>query len=284
MDRCDVMSEVDAKHHAVEDRAVARRNGTEVANIRVLGIPVSCIDTAGLVTEIDRFLDNREPGDRGRFVCFRDVHGIVLAQNDPAVLKAHHDAFLVVADGAPLALLGRLRGDRVIRQVRGIQSVPVLCAAGLTKARRHFFLGGGPGVADELAAEMTSRFPGLVVAGTESPPFTPPSAAETDALVARINATHPDLVWVGLGTPKQELWMAEIAPRLDGAVCLGVGAAFDIHTGRVAEAPPWVRRVGFEWAFRIAQEPRRLARRYLNAIPRFVALIALEHLIDRRAQ
>lgn len=278
------MSEVGDKCDTLKDGAAARRRGPEVARVTVLGIPVACIDIAGLVAEIDRFLDSREPGDGGRFVCFRDVHGVVLAQNDPAMLKAHHDAFLVVADGFPLAVIGRLRGDLDIRQVRGIQSVPVLCGAGLTKGRRHFFLGGGPGVADDLAAEMTSRFPGLVVAGTECPPFTPLSAAEIDALVARINAARADLVWIGLGTPKQELWMAEIAPRLDGAVCLGVGAAFDVHTGRVAEAPPWIRRAGFEWAFRITQEPRRLALRYLKAIPRFLALIAREQLIHRRAQ
>jgi hypothetical protein len=95
-----VMSDVDYRGDPPEAGAVARRNGTEVARISVLGIPVACIDTAGLVAEIDRFLDNRVPGDGGRFVCFRDVHGIVLAQNDPAILKAHHDAFLVVADGA----------------------------------------------------------------------------------------------------------------------------------------------------------------------------------------
>lgn len=251
-----------------------RLDGIERMN--VLGIPVACLDMAGLAAEIRRYLDTRGPDSAGDFVCFRDVHGVVLAQDDEVLMQAHRDAMLVVADGKPLAVLARINGSREVSQVRGIDSVPALCQAGLAHGWRHFFLGGPPGVADDLAAEMTLRFPGLVVAGTESPPFRPLSRVETDAMVDRINAARPDLVWVGLGSPKQELWMAEIAPRLKGAVCLGVGAAFDIHTGRVAHAPAWVRRIGIEWLFRVLQEPRRLAGRYMRAIPRFLALVALD--------
>jgi N-acetylglucosaminyldiphosphoundecaprenol N-acetyl-beta-D-mannosaminyltransferase len=168
-----------------------------------------------------------------------------------------------------------------MRQVRGMDSLPHLCQVGIAREWRHYFLGGGPGVAAELAAEMVNRIPGLLIAGTEFPPFRPLTSVESEAMIARINDARPDLVWVGLGSPKQELWMAEIAPRLNGAICLGVGAAFDIHTGRVAEAPSWVRRAGIEWAFRIAQEPRRLTGRYLRAIPRFLGLIAVDA-ISRR--
>ena len=257
-----------------------RRRDAEVARVDVLGIPIACVDMAGTVAAIGRFLDTREPCDQGRYICFRDVHGVVLAQDDPLLMKAHHDAFMVVADGKPLAILGRLRGG-AIGQVRGIQSVPTLCEAGIAKGWRHFFLGGGPGVADDLAAEMSARYPGLIVAGTECPAFRQLSAGATDDMVDRINAARPDLVWVGLGSPKQDIWMSRIAQRLDGAMCLGVGAAFDIHTGRVAEAPPWIRRAGMEWAFRVSQEPRRLARRYLHAIPRFLALVAVEQWLHK---
>lgn len=251
------------------------------AHIDVLGVPIACIDMAGMIAEIRRFLAVRAPGERGVFVCFRDVHGVVVAQDDPQLMAAHRNAFLVVADGKPLAILGRARGNSGMDQVRGIDSVPALCQASLTGGWRHFFLGGLPGVADELAKTMARRFPGLVVAGTECPPFEPMSKSDTDAMVARVNAARPDLVWVGLGSPKQELWMAEMAPRLTGAVCLGVGAAFDVHTGRVKHAPEWARRGGVEWAYRIFQEPRRLTRRYLRAIPRFLSLIAMESLKRR---
>lgn len=269
------MNQLNHPDRLIAGATTVRCRNAEIDRVDVLGIPLACVDMAGMVAEISRFLATREPCDLGRYICFRDVHGAVLAQDDPNLMKAHHDAFMVVADGKPLAVLGRLRRG-AIDQVRGIQSVPTLCAAGITKGWRHYFIGGGPGVADDLAAEMSVRYPGLIVAGTECPPFRQQSARETDAMVARINAARPDLVWVGLGSPKQDLWMSRVAPRLNGAVCLGVGAAFDIHTGRIAEAPVWIRNAGIEWAFRIAQEPSRLARRYLRAIPRFVALVALE--------
>jgi N-acetylglucosaminyldiphosphoundecaprenol N-acetyl-beta-D-mannosaminyltransferase len=250
-------------------------SGTIVSS-PILGVAVACVDMAGMIDELGGWLDRRGIDDEGIYVCFRDVHGVVLAQDDAELMEAHHRAYLVVADGKPLSVLGRARGNRGMDQVRGIDSVPALCSAGLNKGWRHFFIGGAPGVADQLAQNLTRRFPGLVVAGTECPPFRPLSIEETDAVVARINAASPDLVWVGLGSPKQELWMARVAPRLKGAICMGVGAAFDVHTERVRTAPEWVRRAGVEWAFRIIQEPRRLTGRYLRAIPRFLALIALE--------
>lgn len=256
-------------------------NGTAeitVARSSILGISVACLDMAGMVEQLGSWLGRRTGGEQGAYVCFRDVHGVVLAQDDADLMDAHRGAYLVVADGKPLSILGRMRGNRDIGQVRGIDSVPALCGAGLDKGWRHFFLGGAPGVADDLARAMVRRYPDLIVAGTECPPFRPLSIEETDAMVARINAVRPDFVWVGLGSPKQELWMARVAPRLQGAICMGVGAAFDVHTGRVRHAPEWVRRAGVEWAFRVTQEPRRLTGRYLRAIPRFLALIVLETL------
>jgi len=249
-----------------------------VVSSSILGVAVACVDMAGMIDELGRWLNRREIDDEGIYICFRDVHGIVLAQDDAELMEAHHRAHLVVADGKPLSVLGRARGNRGMEQVRGVDSVPALCSAGLGKGWRHFFIGGAPGVADQLAQAMTRRYPGLVVVGTECPPFRPLSVEETDAVVARINSARADFVWVGLGSPKQELWMARVAPRLKGAICMGVGAAFDVHTERVRRAPEWVRRAGVEWAFRITQEPRRLTGRYLRAIPRFLALIALEAL------
>jgi N-acetylglucosaminyldiphosphoundecaprenol N-acetyl-beta-D-mannosaminyltransferase len=144
---------------------------------------------------------------------------------------------------------------------------------GVQAGWRSYFYGGLPGVADQLAARMSERFPGLVVAGTHSPPFGPLSPEEDDEIVARINAAEPDLVWVGLSTPKQERWMAAHVGRLQAPVLLGVGAAFDFHAGRVRQAPSWVQRSGMEWAYRLSREPRRLWRRYLRNNPAFVARI-----------
>ncbi len=250
----------------------------QIQRLPILGIPIACLDMSEMVQQIREVLSMQDRKAPGRFICFRDVHGVVAAQDDTVLMSAHKDAFLVVADGKPLALLGQILGVSEIRQVRGIESLPVLCKAGLEHRWKHYFLGGAPGVAEELASEMCRRFPGLIVAGTECPPFRPLSEAETTATIDRINAAEADIVWVGLGSPKQDLWMARMAPRLKGCLCMGVGAAFDIHTGRVAQAPGILRKIGLEWAFRLAQEPRRLAGRYFHAIPRFLYLVASEQL------
>jgi N-acetylglucosaminyldiphosphoundecaprenol N-acetyl-beta-D-mannosaminyltransferase len=152
------------------------------------------------------------------------------------------------------------------------------CEATAAKGYRHFFYGGAPGVAERLAANFARRFPGLQVAAALCPPFRPQTNEEDAASVATINTARADIVWVGLGAPKQERWMFEHAPLLNVPVLIGVGAAFDFHTGRVMQAPLWVRDHGFEWLFRLSCEPGRLWRRYLIHGTQFVALVILEAL------
>ena len=244
----------------------------------VSGVPISAIDMDGLVAAVARWLDGRCPGEPGAFVCFRDAHGIVRAQDDDALRAAHRDAFLVAPDGKPLALIARLRRIEGVGQVPGIEALEVLCRAGVPHGWRHFFLGGGPEVAQALAETMAQRIPGLLVAGAETPPFREQTPEELDALRRRIVEARADILWVGLGSPKQELWMAANAPRLPGVIAMGVGAAFDVHTGRVARAPRIVRAAGLEWAWRVAREPARLWRRYAEVVPRFLWLVARQEL------
>ncbi|HEX8168551.1 MAG TPA: WecB/TagA/CpsF family glycosyltransferase [Beijerinckiaceae bacterium] len=256
----------------------------------VCGVPISAIDMDGLVRAVGRRLGVRRDGGPaarmpGTFVCFRDAHGVVRAQDDPALREAHRAAYLVAPDGKPLALIGRLRGRRRVGQVPGIEAVEVLCRAGVPSGWRHFFLGGAPGVAQELAAAMARKAPGLRVVGAESPPFRTQTPEEIESLRRRIAASGADILWVGLGSPKQELWMAANAPHLPGVIALGVGAAFDVHTGRVARAPRIVRALGLEWAWRVAREPARLWRRYAEVVPRFLWLVARQELrLARRAK
>jgi N-acetylglucosaminyldiphosphoundecaprenol N-acetyl-beta-D-mannosaminyltransferase len=139
-----------------------------------------------------------------------------------------------------------------------------------------FFLGGGEGVAEDLRTRMVERFPGLRVVGTFCPPWRPLTDPERRELTARIDASRPDLMWVGLGAPKQDLFMAEYHELLKCKVMIGVGAAFDFHTGRVRQAPRWMMKAGLEWLFRLAVEPRRLWRRYLRNNPAFLWHIFLE--------
>jgi N-acetylglucosaminyldiphosphoundecaprenol N-acetyl-beta-D-mannosaminyltransferase len=158
-----------------------------------------------------------------------------------------------------------------------------VCAESVSHGWSHFFYGAGPGVAEEMASALTGRFPGLGVAGVHSPPFRELTDEETAAVTQRINAARPDIVWVGLSTPKQERWMARFRPLLDAPVLVGVGAAFDIHAGRISQAPRWMQRSGLEWSYRLAREPRRLWRRYLRVIPRFAFKILGQPPVSIRA-
>lgn len=245
----------------------------EVGHFSLGGVPVSITDMAGLVAAMRRRL-RRGPGTPGTFVVFRDAHGVVRAQDDPEIMAAHHAALLVCPDGRPLAWIGRLRGHAGIDQVPGIESVETVCRAGLAEGWKHFFLGGGPGVAEALAGEMARRTPGLAVAGHETLPFRPLTEAESESLHERIRAAGTQVLWIGLSTPKQELFMQAHAPFLPGTIAMGVGAAFDVNINTIPRAPAAMTRVGLEWLYRLIREPRRLGRRYATVVPRFLAIVA----------
>jgi N-acetylglucosaminyldiphosphoundecaprenol N-acetyl-beta-D-mannosaminyltransferase len=156
------------------------------------------------------------------------------------------------------------------------------CARAAADGTRVFLYGGRDAAALEaLAARLRARFPGLRLVGGHAPPFRPLTAEEEDAVVAQVDASGADVVWVGIGVPKQEKWMRAMRPRLRAPVLVGVGAAFDFHAGLVPQAPPWMQRAGLEWAFRLGQEPGRLWRRYAHNNPRFVAGFARQWLRER---
>lgn len=240
------------------------------------GVAITATNMAGFISAVRLWLEQRQAGQGGAFVCFRDAHGIIRSRDDEKVFRAHRDALMVVPDGKPLAILGRLRGFAQVGQVRGIDAFEALCRAGVAAGWKHYFYGAGPGVAERLRAAMERKIPGLLVVGTESPPFGPQSAEEGAIARERILASGADVLWVGLSSPKQELWMAANAPMLPGVIAMGVGAAFDVHAGLVAPPPRLVRTLGVEWAYRIVKEPARLWRRYGEVVPRFLWLIARE--------
>ena len=163
-----------------------------------------------------------------------------------------------------------------MRRVYGPDFLLAMCSHSLAQGYRHFFYGGRPGVAERLAGELTQRFPGLQVAGTYTPPFRPLNAAEEAELEALVAAAQPDVFWVGLGSPKQERFMAQYCGRLDVKLMAGVGAAFDIHAGYVKEAPGWLKRMGLQWLHRLIQEPGRLWKRYLKCVPSFIWNMSLQ--------
>jgi N-acetylglucosaminyldiphosphoundecaprenol N-acetyl-beta-D-mannosaminyltransferase len=237
--------------------------------VDVLGVHVSAIDRPMAVEELARFIQD---GSR-TYVCVTGVHGIMESQRDPALAEIHNRSGLTTPDGMPMVWAARAAGAGPISRVYGPDLMLDVCERSQREGWRHFFFGAKPGVADDLAARLVGRFPGLVVAGTMSPPYGPVSAEEDARIVAALEAAQPDIVWVGLSTPKQERWMASNRDRLSASVLIGVGAAFDIHAGHLAQAPRWMQRSGLEWLFRVAIEPRRLWRRYLFNNPRFVARV-----------
>lgn len=242
--------------------------GASHPRVDVLGVEVSAVTMAGAVEEVTRWI---EQGER-RYVCVTGVHGVMESQDDVELRQIHNDSGLTTPDGMPMVWAGRFAGVEIER-VYGPDLMLELCRRGAERGWRSYFYGGGPGVAEQLRDVLQARYPGLEVVGITCPPFRALTDDEAEAIVADINAARPDLVWVGLSTPKQERWMKAFRPRLDAAAVLGVGAAFDLNAGLVRQAPPVVQRLGLEWLFRMVMEPKRLWRRYARNNPRFVVRI-----------
>jgi N-acetylglucosaminyldiphosphoundecaprenol N-acetyl-beta-D-mannosaminyltransferase len=241
-----------------------------IERFEVAGVPVALINMNIACEEVHRRIVER----LGGYVIFRDMNGIVLANHDKQILAAHRDAAFVAPDGMPLVWLGRRKGHKEVRRVYGPDFLLEFCRRNEHLGFRHFFYGSTDTVTEKLLLELKRLFPKLVVCGRYSPPFRNISETSSADDVARIRAAQADVVWIGLGTPKQELWMRTHAPELPGCVLLGVGAAFDFHSKTKPQAPRWLRQMGFEWLFRLLTEPRRLGRRYLLGIPQFLWLLA----------
>lgn len=240
--------------------------------VEILGAPVSAVDREMAIA----CLTARIQAAAGGYVTFPDSYNVVLSREDNVLARAHRNAFMVCPDGTPLTIVGWLRGQAQMRRVSGPDLLLWLCEAGLAHGWRHYFFGGVPGVAEEMVRRLKERLPDLQIAGYESPPFKAASEEPDLEACQRILEAKPDVVWVGLGAPKQEYWACANAPHVPGALLMAVGAAFDFHAGRVQRAPAWMRQSGLEWFHRLISEPRRLWRRYVLFAPRFAVLAALE--------
>lgn len=239
------------------------RPGSVVPRVNVLGVGVSVLTLQQALEAIDRWV-----ADGGaHYVCVTSVNGVMESQRDEFLRSIHNRADMVTADGMPLVWWSRLMGHRRAERVYG-PDLMLGCCQG--RRFRHYLYGGAAGVAERLADALTHRFPGLEIVGVESPPFRSLTPSEEGAAIQRINAARPDIVWVGLGAPKQERWMYAHVGRITAPVMIGVGAAFDYHSRVKHQAPGWMQRSGLEWSFRLFAEPRRLWRRYLVNNPLFI--------------
>jgi len=262
--------------HSVKTARLEPDNGRfKGATFDVLGVRTHAVEIAQVVEQMKGWIRER---NGCHSIAATSMHGIVEAQHDPSLKDILNSADLVVPDGMPLVWLSRLQGHFLSSRVYGPDLVLAFCEATGGRGYRHFFYGGEPGVANRLAASLKARFPGLNVVGTCSPPFRALSAEENDEMADMIGRAAPDVLWVGLGTPKQERWTHEHKSRLRVPVLVGVGAAFDMLSGRRKQAPRLIREHGLEWFFRLVQEPRRLWRRYLVYGSQFIAYLLLERL------
>ncbi len=240
--------------------------------VNVLGVGVNNTTIPQAVDEIGRLLESGGT----HYICVSNVHTVMMCQSDEEYRRIHNAAAMVTPDGRPLGWLQTWRGFPQRERVYGPDLMLACCERSVDAGWKHFFYGGKEGVPEKLKETLTARFPGLEVVGCYSPPFRPPTPEEDEAEVRMINESGADLVWVGLGAPKQELWMGRHAGRVHAPVMLGVGAAFDFHTGTVKQAPKWMQRHGLEWLFRLCVEPRRMWRRYIYNNPMFLVLAACQ--------
>lgn len=244
-------------------------------------MPVATLSLAECAAQVVAWARGDTPSAGARIVAATSVHGLVEGWRKPAFRAILQRSALVIPDGMPLVWVGRAKGAAGMGRVYGPDLMLETFRQAAGTGVRHFLYGGAPGVADRLSEGLLARFPGTVVTGARCPPFRELSDAELDEDAARFDAARTDIVWVGLGTPRQERRAAALAPRTQAKVLVTVGAAFDFHTGRVRQAPPLLQKSGLEWAFRLWQEPGRLWRRYLVNVPLF-AILATAELIGVR--
>lgn len=250
----------------------------EPLRVNILGVGINAINMVMALDSIEGWIARHDP----HYVCVTPVHSVMDCQRDPGLRRIFYSSGLSTPDGMPLVWLCHFKGYHDVSRVYGPDLMLALCERSAVRGYRHFFYGGAEGVPEQLAQNLQARFPGLVVAGTFSPPFHPITPEEDTHIVQTINKTSPDIVWVGLGSPKQERWMAAHIGRLTTPVLIGVRAAFDLHAGLKKQAHNWMQQNGLEWLFRLLAEPRRLWKRYLINNPCFMALVLLQIMGLRR--
>jgi N-acetylglucosaminyldiphosphoundecaprenol N-acetyl-beta-D-mannosaminyltransferase len=260
---------------APQDTSVAA-----LPSVEVVGVPLALTDYERALDWIDAAVAARRRG----YVCVANVHSLMASAEDPALRAALLGSSVNVPDGQPLVWALNLLGYSLNARVYGPELMTRACARAAGNGQRLYLYGGrNQGALVQLALNLRQRYPGVKIVGGFSPPHRPLTGEERDAVVAEINASRADVVWVGIGVPKQEKWMAQMRPALDAPVLIGVGAAFDFHAGLVPQAPNWIQDAGLEWAYRLAHEPRRLWRRYTRYNPRFVLAFARQLARHRRA-
>lgn len=245
----------------------------QATGYQILGVRFDFITFNTVMQTIEKWKRNGE----SNCVAFVNPHTVMLCCREKQIKLAIARSGLVLPDGVGIILAATLLGYQHLGRVTGPVMMLKLCDQGRKHGYRHYFYGGAENVADRLADRLSTMYPGLKVAGTCCPPFRPMTDKEDLETVRMINAANPDILWVGLGSGKQERWMAAHFGRIHATVMIGVGAAFDFHSGNIGWSPSWIRRLGIEWAYRLAQNPRRMWRRNIDS-PLFLLKVIQQRL------
>ena len=261
------------------DASAALPTPAEVRTREILGLPIAMTDYEQAMDVMDGMIARRERG----YVCAVAVHAVMVAQRDAEMRQALLGSTLTVPDGMPLVWAANALGENLPHRVYGPELMRRYSQRCATQGHRVWLYGGrDQGHLVQLALRLRQRHQGIKIVGGYAPPFRPLTLEEEDAIAEQINRAKPDVLWVGIGVPKQEKWMARMREKLEVPVISAVGAAFDFHAGRISQAPSWMQDRGLEWTYRIAQEPRRLLPRYLYYNPRFMLSFARQLGRDRR--
>lgn len=242
------------------------------SSYKLLGVNVSAVQISDVIRQMDEWIEDKSSG---HYIAVTNTHVVTESWFNPEYREVLNSADFVVPDGMPLVWLARLSGYPLRRRVYGPELMETFIRENGRK-RKHFIYGGKPGTPERLIENMSRSYPGIDFVGSYSPPFRELSEQEDQEIVDMINAHEPDVIWVGLGAPKQEKWMHDHKNVINAQVMVGVGAAFDFLAGEKSQAPSLFRENGLEWLWRLMSEPKRLWRRYLLYGPLFVSLVMLE--------
>jgi len=272
------MTPVQANHLSAAAELPRPTPGFDVHRREILGIPIAMLDYERAMDVMDQMVQERHRG----WVCAAAVHAVMVAQDDPLMKRALTEAVITVPDGMPIVWAANTLGEHLPNRVYGPELMRRYCNRAVEQGHRVWLYGGrDQGALVQLALNLRRKHPGIRIVGGYSPPFRSLTTEEDEAIADQINRARPDVLWVGLGVPKQEKWMVRMRDCLDVPVMCAVGAAFDFLAGRVSQAPQWMQERGLEWTYRIAQEPRRLLPRYVSTNPRFMYKLTQQYAHER---
>ena len=231
----------------------------------IMGVDIAAIDMEWLVNYLNRNVKDLS----GDYICVSNVHTTVTAYEDQEYCRVQNGGIMAIPDGGPLSSVGQKRGFKNMKRTTGPSLMGEIFKISAAEGYRNYFYGSTDETLEKLYSVLIESYPGIQIAGMYSPPFRPMTEDEDRVIVERINETKPDFVWVGLGAPKQEKWMAAHQGRVDGLM-IGVGAGFDYHAGNIERAPEWMQKSNLEWVYRLLQDPKRLFGRYWHTNTKFI--------------